>query len=669
MQPRFKNFTLYILMAIVILAIFSHFTSENDVHELPYSSFIEMVERGKVISVTVKHINIEFESTKNENYRTVAPQSMTPPYLELLLKNKDSVKVTFLPLEDWPGWLQILFNLAPWVIIIGLWFYFISKMQSGSPRGMSFGRSRVKMFTETKEKVTFKNVAGCDEAKEELAEVIDFLKYPKKYKKTGARVPRGVLMMGPPGTGKTLLARAVAGEANVPFFHISGSDFVEMFVGVGASRVRDLFEQGKKSAPCLIFIDEIDAVGRQRGQGISGGNDEREQTLNQLLVEMDGFEGDTGIMIIAATNRPDILDQALLRPGRFDRQVTIDLPDIKGREGILQVHMKNIPIIESIDVERLAKATPGFSGADLANMVNEAALLAARFNDEKVQLHHLEEARDKVIMGPERRSKVLSDNEVRNTAYHEAGHALVSLLVPKGMEIHKATIIPRGRALGMVSYLPKEDMKTREEIIDDICVALGGRCAEEVVFGTYTPGATNDIQKATHFARAMVTKWGMSEKLGTINYSENTDNFFGIKSYSESTARDIDDEIHSIISSQLARAKKLLTDNREILNRIAEALITHETLTVDELKSLQAGEEIGPPQPKKRWQAEALNDDTDASEDEDGDLVSDEDRDQIISPMEDDKDQSVARILVEEAIERENQQSIEEVDSKPGDRT
>jgi cell division protease FtsH len=595
LQPKFKNFTLYILMLIVILAIFSHFYSEKKVKNLHYSNFITMVKRGEVINVKVKHLEIEFIDKKNQSFTTIAPQAINPPYLDLVMEKVKHVE--FVPLEDWPGWVQILFNLAPWVIIIGLWFYFISKMQSGAPRGMSFGRSRAKTFSETKEKTTFNDVAGCDEAKDELAEVIDFLKYPNKYKKTGARVPRGVLMMGPPGTGKTLLARAVAGEANVPFFHISGSDFVEMFVGVGASRVRDLFEQGKKSSPCLIFIDEIDAVGRQRGQGISGGNDEREQTLNQLLVEMDGFEGDTGIMVIAATNRPDILDKALLRPGRFDRQVTIELPDIKGREGIIKVHMANIPVNEAVDVQTLAKATPGFSGADLANMVNEAALLAARYGHALVSTEHFEEARDKVMMGPERRSKVMSDKELKNTAYHEAGHALISLLVPNSMEIHKATIIPRGRTLGMVSFLPKEDSSTKEEFIDGICVALGGRCAEELVFQTCTPGAFNDIQQATNMARNMVTKFGMSQKLGPINYSENTENFFGIKSYSEQTAREIDSEIHTLIEAQLGRAKKLLEGHRDELDSIANSLISHETLTLDDLKKLMEGEEIGPPRP------------------------------------------------------------------------
>ncbi len=593
MQPKFKNFTLYVLMLIVILAVFSHFYSEKKVKKLHYSNFISMVKKGQVITVKVRHLDIEFQDTKNQTFTTTAPQALNPPYLDLVM---DKVRtVEFVEPEEWPTWVQLLFNLAPWVIIIGLWFYFISKMQTGAPRGMSFGRSKAKMFNETKEKTTFNNVAGCDEAKEELAEVIDFLKYPGKYKKTGARVPRGVLMMGPPGTGKTLLARAVAGEANVPFFHISGSDFVEMFVGVGASRVRDLFEQGKKSSPCLIFIDEIDAVGRQRGQGISGGNDEREQTLNQLLVEMDGFEGDTGIMVIAATNRPDILDKALLRPGRFDRQVTIELPDIKGREGIIKVHLNNILVEKEIDVSTLAKATPGFSGADLANMVNEAALLAARYNHEKVTLAHFEEARDKVMMGPERRSKVMSEKEIKTTAFHEAGHALISLLVPNAMEIHKATIIPRGRALGMVSYLPKEESMTREEFLDNICSTLGGRCAEELIFGTLTPGASNDIQQATFFSRSMVTKWGMSEKLGAINYSENTENFFGIKSYSEETAREIDTEIHNIVGTQMKRASKLLEDNRDTLDRIAQSLISHETLTLDDLNKLVAGVEIGPP--------------------------------------------------------------------------
>ncbi|MCJ8345045.1 ATP-dependent zinc metalloprotease FtsH, partial [bacterium] len=413
-------------MAIIILTLFAGVSGQKTTESRPYSSFIKLVNSGKVLRVKVRNLTIKYEDKKNEEFVTTAPHSINPPYLELLIEK--GVNVEFQAQEEWPEWFKIILNLAPWILFIGLWFYFINKMQGGSPRGMSFGKSKVKVFNESKVKTTFEDVAGCDEAKEELAEIIEFLKYPKKFQKLGARVPRGVLMMGPPGTGKTLLARAVAGEANVPFFHISGSDFVEMFVGVGASRVRDLFEQGRKSSPCLIFIDEIDAVGRQRGQGMSGGNDEREQTLNQLLVEMDGFDGDTGIMVIAATNRADILDQALLRPGRFDRQVTIDLPDIKGRKGILAVHVKNIPLDDSIDLEILAKATPGFSGADLANLVNEAALLAARVEDTTICMRHLEEARDKVMMGPERRSKVMPDKEIQNTAYHEAGHALISYL-------------------------------------------------------------------------------------------------------------------------------------------------------------------------------------------------------------------------------------------------
>ncbi|MCO4781307.1 MAG: ATP-dependent zinc metalloprotease FtsH [Candidatus Cloacimonetes bacterium] len=575
-------------MAIIILTLFAGVSSQKDTEVRPYSSFIKLVKSEKVLRVTVRNLTIKYEDKKNEEFVTTAPHSINPPYLDLLIEK--GVNVEFQAQEEWPEWFKIILNLAPWILFIGLWFYFINKMQGGSPRGMSFGKSKVKVFNESKVKTTFEDVAGCDEAKEELSEVIEFLKYPKKFLKMGARVPRGVLMMGPPGTGKTLLARAVAGEANVPFFHISGSDFVEMFVGVGASRVRDLFEQGRKSSPCLIFIDEIDAVGRQRGNGMSGGNDEREQTLNQLLVEMDGFDGDTGIMVIAATNRADILDQALLRPGRFDRQVTIDLPDIKGREGILGVHVKNVPMDDSINLEVLAKATPGFSGADLANMVNEAALLAARVEDATICMRHLEEARDKVMMGPERRSKVMPDKEIKNTAYHEAGHALISLLVPNSMEIHKATIIPRGRALGMVSYLPKEEMKTKEELIDDICVSMGGRIAEEIQFGTYTPGASSDIQHATSVAKAMITKWGMSKNLGTVLYTESNE-YWG-KSYSETTAREIDQEVKEMITQQLKRAKELIESNMTAFVAIAEALLKYETLTKDELKQLVAGEEL-----------------------------------------------------------------------------
>ncbi len=561
--------------------------------EVPYSSFIEMVEKGQVARVTVSNFRISFEDKKEKSYITNSPRSLTPPYLDLLVE-KD-ITVDFKPADEIPKWLEIVFQVLPWLLILGVFFVVMNKMQGGSPRGMSFGRSRAKMFSEGKERITFKDVAGCDEAKEELAEIIDFLKHPKKFKKTGARVPRGVLMMGPPGTGKTLMARAVAGEANVPFFHMSGSDFVEMFVGVGASRVRDLFEQGKKAAPCLIFIDEIDAVGRQRGQGVSGGNDEREQTLNQLLVEMDGFDNDTGIMVIAATNRADILDQALLRPGRFDRQVTIDLPDISGREAILSVHLNKVPSAEDVNAAMLARATPGFSGADLANMINEAALIAARENCEQVFMHHFEEARDKVMMGPARKSKVMSEKEIRNTAYHEAGHALVGMLVPNGPDIHKATIIPRGRALGFVAQLPREESKIKEELIDEICMTLGGRSAEIVAFNTYTPGAMGDIQQATWLARAMVKRWGMSDKLGMVCFTENDSGFFGVKSYSDETARLIDEEIQHIITTQFERAKQIIRDNREAFVRIAETLITHETLNAEELRLLIDGKEIGPP--------------------------------------------------------------------------
>ncbi len=634
-MPKFKNITLYILMAIVILTIFSHYYSDRDISRVNYSSFVTMVEKGQVIRAKVNNLNIQFEDNKEGQYTTVAPQALTPPYLERVIEK--GVQIEFAPTETWPEWLKVIFQLFPWILFIGLWFYFINKMQGGSPRGMSFGRSRAKMFTESKEKVTFKDVAGCDEAKEELSEIIDFLRFPKKFKKTGARVPRGVLMMGPPGTGKTLLARAVAGEANVPFFHMSGSDFVEMFVGVGASRVRDLFEQGKKAAPCLIFIDEIDAVGRQRGNGFSGGNDEREQTLNQLLVEMDGFDNDTGIMIIAATNRADILDQALLRPGRFDRQVVIDLPDIKGREGILAVHLGRVPAASDVVLNTLAKATPGFSGADLANMVNEAALTAAREGADVVTMVHLEDARDKVMMGPERKSKVMSEKEINNTAYHEAGHALVNLLVAHGHEIHKATIIPRGRALGMVSFLPKEDSYTREELIDQICVSMAGRSAEIVTFNTYTPGAASDIEQATRLARMMVTRWGMSDSLGTIAYTENSERWFGLKSYSDTTAKAIDEEIHKIVNTQFERAKQLLRDNFDTLKLIAETLKQHETLTLEELKSLVAGREIGPA-PKRRLRSkEQVEAERVAQQEKDEALNAEEDGDRraVIAPPDD----------------------------------
>ncbi|MCW8817715.1 MAG: ATP-dependent zinc metalloprotease FtsH, partial [Ignavibacteriaceae bacterium] len=502
-------------------------------------------------------------------------------------------------------WLNILIGFLPWVLIIAIWVIIMRRMQgqSGGSRGIfSFGKSKAKLISQSGQRVTFRDVAGADEPKVELQEIIEFLKEPTKFQKLGGKIPRGVLLLGPPGTGKTLLARAVAGEAGVPFFSISGADFVEMFVGVGASRVRDLFDQGKKNAPCIIFIDEIDAVGRHRGAGLGGGHDEREQTLNQLLVEMDGFEQNSGVIIIAATNRPDVLDPALLRPGRFDRQVVVDRPDVKGREGILKVHTRNIPLDQKVDLEVLAKGTPGLAGADLANLVNEAALLAARKNKKKVEMLDFEEAKDKVMMGMERKSLIISEEEKKTTAYHEIGHVLVARMIPEADPVHKVTIIPRGRALGVTSYLPIDEKHTysKEYLEAIITYALGGRAAEKIVFEHYTTGAGNDIEKATNIARKMVCEWGMSEKMGPMSYGAKEEEIFlgreiqKHRDYSEKTAIDIDEEIRSIINHGMNRAEKILMDNIDLLHKLSKELLEREILDSEEIEKIIKGEELPP---------------------------------------------------------------------------
>jgi cell division protease FtsH len=502
-------------------------------------------------------------------------------------------------------WLNILLGFLPWLLIIAVWIIIMRRMQGqgGGSRGIfSFGKSKAKLISQSGQKITFRDVAGTDEAKVELQEIIEFLKEPTKFQKLGGKIPRGVLLLGPPGTGKTLLARAVAGEAGVPFFSISGADFVEMFVGVGASRVRDLFEQGKKNAPCIIFIDEIDAVGRHRGAGLGGGHDEREQTLNQLLVEMDGFEQNSGVIIIAATNRPDVLDPALMRPGRFDRQVVVDRPDVKGREGILKVHTRNIPLEEKVNLEVLAKGTPGLAGADLANLVNEAALLAARKNKKKVEMADFEEAKDKVMMGMERKSLIISEEEKKTTSYHEIGHVLVARMIPEADPVHKVTIIPRGRALGVTSYLPIDEKHTysKEYLEAVITYALGGRAAEKIVFGHYTTGAGNDIEKATNIARKMVCEWGMSEKLGPMSYGAKEEEIFlgreiqKHRDYSEKTAIDIDEEIRGIINHAMNRAEKILRDHIDLLHKLSKELLEREILDSDEIERIINGEELPP---------------------------------------------------------------------------
>ncbi|RMD50331.1 MAG: ATP-dependent zinc metalloprotease FtsH [Ignavibacteria bacterium] len=522
---------------------------------------------------------------------------------QVKLWNEKGIKYTFV--KDSNEWMTILLSFLPWVLIIGIWMLFMRRMQGGAggSRGIfNFGKSRAKMFSENQMKVTFKNVAGADEAKQELEEVIEFLREPGKFQKLGGKIPRGVLLLGPPGTGKTLLARAVAGEAGVPFFSISGADFVEMFVGVGASRVRDLFEQGKKNAPCIIFIDEIDAVGRQRGAGLGGGHDEREQTLNALLVEMDGFEQNSSVIIIAATNRPDVLDPALLRPGRFDRQVVVDRPDVKGREGILKVHTRNIPIDDTVDLKVLAKGTPGLAGAELANMVNEAALLAARKNKTKVGMEDFEEAKDKVMMGIERKSMIISEEEKKTTAYHEIGHVLVAKLLPESDPVHKVTIIPRGRALGVTHYLPMDEKHTYsyEYIESKICTLLGGRAAEKIIFNKLTTGAGNDIERATELARKMVCEWGMSEELGPLAYGKNEEEIFlgrevtKQQNYSEMTAQKIDQEVKRIVVGAMEKSEKLLRENLEILHRLSNELLEREILDADEIDKIINGEDLPP---------------------------------------------------------------------------
>ena len=556
---------------------------------------MEEVERGAVREVTISEFEVTGELTSGEAFRTYIP--MEYPELLSLLRERNVV-IEGEPSNQSP-WLTALLSWAPFLFIIGFWIFFMRQMQSGGNKALSFGKSRARLLTAHQKKVTFKDVAGVDEAKEELHEIIDFLKEPQKFQKLGGRIPKGVLLVGPPGTGKTLLARAIAGEANVPFFSISGSDFVEMFVGVGASRVRDLFEQGKKNAPCIIFIDEIDAVGRHRGAGLGGGHDEREQTLNQLLVEMDGFESNEGVILVAATNRPDVLDPALLRPGRFDRRVVVPRPDVKGREGILAVHIRKIPLSDDVDIGVIARSTPGFSGADLANLVNEAALSAARMNHKAVGQEDFETSKDKVMMGVARRSLIISEHEKKVTAYHEAGHALVAVLVPGADPLHKVTIIPRGMALGVTQQLPVDDRHTypRTYLEGQLAIMMGGRLAEELFLDTMTTGAGNDIEQATELARKMVCQYGMS-KLGPLTFGRQEEQIFlgreisQHRDYSEETAESIDRQVHNFVIEGYERAKGILTDNKDALVRIAKALLERESLDAVEIQMLLDGEPL-----------------------------------------------------------------------------
>ena len=596
-----KNIFIWIIVGLILISLFNLFSGSvrGPEVQLAYSEFLAKVKVGEVNDVMVKGNEIHGHFSDGRTFTTYSPND--PDLVEKLNKNKVMIKAAP-PEGNSPTFLDILISWFPMLLLIGVWIFFMRQMQAGGGKAMGFGKSKARMLSENTEKVTFKDVAGIDEAKQELEEIVEYLKDPQKFQKLGGKIPKGALLVGAPGTGKTLLARAIAGEAKVPFFTISGSDFVEMFVGVGASRVRDMFEQGKKNAPCIIFIDEIDAVGRHRGAGLGGGNDEREQTLNQLLVEMDGFNTKEGVILIAATNRPDVLDPALLRPGRFDRQVVIPNPDILGREKILNVHMKKTQNAPDVDSKVIARGTPGFSGADLANLVNESALLAARRNKKLVTMLDFEDAKDKVLMGAERRSLVMSEKEKELTAYHEAGHALVGIYVPGNDPLHKVTIIPRGRALGITMNLPERDRysETKKEMGAKIAMMFGGRVAEEIVFGkdNVSSGAANDIKQATDKARSMVTEWGMSNKLGPLRYNDNEEEVFlghsvaQRKNVSDATAELIDQEVKEIIEAGERKAREVLTENRDSLDRLAKALLEHETLTGDEVALLLKGKDF-----------------------------------------------------------------------------
>lgn len=591
MNKFFKNVTFYLLIIIVMIWMFDYYSGGTEKKDdMSYTSFLQHVQQDDIKQVTIVDNIISGKLKDGQEFSTVVPDDDT--LISRLEAKNIEIRAELPPQPPW--WTGILSSLLPMLLIVGLWFLLMNQSNGGGGRVMNFGKSRARRYDEDKVKVTFKDVAGADEAKQELEEVVEFLKHPQKYNELGAKIPKGVLLYGPPGTGKTLLAKAVAGEAGVPFFSISGSDFVEMFVGVGASRVRDLFEQAKKSAPCIVFIDEIDAVGRQRGAGLGGGHDEREQTLNQLLVEMDGFGANEGIIMIAATNRPDILDPALLRPGRFDRQIVVDRPDIKGRQEILKVHVKGKPIGQDVELNVIAQRTPGFTGADLSNLVNEAALMTARKNKKVINMPEMEEAAERVIMGPERKSRVISDKEKRLTAYHEGGHTVVGMLLDNTDPVHKVTIIPRGRAGGYTLSLPKEDRyyATRSEMLDELKVLLGGRVAEALVLKEISSGASNDLQRATTLARQMICEYGMSENIGPVTFGHRQDQVFlgrdiaRDKDYSEEVAAEIDKEVRSFIEDAYAATEKLLSDNIDKLHVIAEALIERETLEADEISEL-----------------------------------------------------------------------------------
>ena len=606
MNQLIKNVAVWLVIALVLMTVFNQYSKNQSAQSVvPYSQFMDEVKNGRVKSALVEGRTVRWQAIDERKYVTYSPGTLGDLWMvsDLL---KSGVKVDAKPEEEQSFLSAFFFSWGPMLLLIGVWIFFMRQMQGGGRGGaFSFGKSRARMMDENNNTVTFGDVAGCEEAKEEVAELVEFLRDPGKFQKLGGRIPKGVLLVGSPGTGKTLLARAIAGEAKVPFFSISGSDFVEMFVGVGAARVRDMFEQAKKHAPCIVFIDEIDAVGRQRGAGLGGGNDEREQTLNALLVEMDGFEGTAGVIVIAATNRPDVLDPALLRPGRFDRQVVVPLPDIRGREQILLVHMRKVSLAPDVKAEIIARGSPGMSGADLANLVNEAALFAARKSKRLVDMDDFEQAKDKIYMGAERRSMVMPEDERVTTAYHEAGHAIVAYTLPKADPVHKVTIIPRGRALGLTWMLPEQDRhgKDREHLLQDISVSLGGRIAEEVFLGQMTTGASSDFQNATTLARRMVTEWGMSDALGPMVYGENEGEVFlgrsvtTHKNMSEATMQKVDAELRRIIDQQYLVARKIIEDNRAKVEKMAKTLLEWETMDAEQLKDIMEGREPRPPKP------------------------------------------------------------------------
>lgn len=590
MNPFYRNLALWLVITLMMIMLYNLFNQPRIAEtNISYTEFLAMVDNERVDGVVIQGQELYVNDINRNRFKVYAPQDSD---LIGILRQK-GVSIAAKPPAEAPWYMSVLVSWFPMIVLIGVWIFFMRQMQGGGGKAMSFGKSRARLISNQSTKVTFKDVAGVDEAKEELGEIIEFLREPKKFTRLGGRIPKGVLLLGPPGTGKTLLARAIAGEAEVPFFSISGSDFVEMFVGVGASRVRDLFAQGKKNAPCIVFIDEIDAVGRHRGAGLGGGHDEREQTLNQLLVEMDGFESNEGVILISATNRPDVLDPALLRPGRFDRQVVVPLPDIKGREGILKVHLKKTPIASDVHPDIISKGTPGFSGADLENLVNEAALLAAKRNKDKVDMTDLEDAKDKVYMGLERKSKVIKEEDRKVTAYHESGHALVACFLPDTDPINKITIIPRGQAVGITWFLPEErDFKFKDQIENDLSVFLGGRAAEKIIFNRISTGAANDIKQATDMAQKMVRSWGMSEKLGPLSYAKEEEQIFlgreiaQHRDYSEETARIIDEEVSTLVGKAYQRANKILEENIDVLHKLAELLLEVETVKGDELNEL-----------------------------------------------------------------------------------